>query len=285
MVLVMVFPTWWPLRRIDLVIEAAQGVATGIAVRRRTPLMRRRFDGRAITVAEVAADFVIVSPPDAAAVVVPRCDDSDVALAVAREVGSATAVVVDAPARVAGAMSLGAAIAARLRADGVPVTIRRRGLGVRCDGNPARSGPGRACDSRRGGEPAGESAHRSPDGRGRGCARVLRGGRDRGGGFPGRGPARPITCRRCCWSRAASVSRCRRSGPSGASRQVRVRRGCRSFRRRTDDVAIHITQSRVAPHQTEKTAADSLSNALERAARRRLRRLRPGRPSSRAGRR
>jgi type VII secretion-associated protein (TIGR03931 family) len=258
---VMVFPTWWPLPRIDLVMVAAQGLATGIAVRRRTSLLRRRFDGRAVTVVEIAADFVTVSPPDTAAVVLPRCDGTDVALAVAREVGPATAVVVDAPARIAGAVSLGAAIAARLRADGVVATIPDPDWAfdateilpvVGRDGPASLDGVENPPESQRLGRRTAVvtgalvscvavviavAAFPAADPPADHMPSVLLVEGRLGVEVPAQWPVRRIT-----------------SGPGSARLQI--------ISPRAADVAIHITQSRLAPHQTEKSAADSLSNVM-----------------------
>jgi type VII secretion-associated protein (TIGR03931 family) len=261
MVLVMVFPTWWPLRRIDLVTEAARGLATDIAVRRRTALLRRRFDGRAVTFAEIADDFVIVSPPDTAAVVVPRCDGSDVALAVVREVGSATAVVVDAPPRVAGAVPLGAAIAARLRPDGVVVIIPDPDWAVDAtellpavarDGPAPLDGVEKPQESRRLGRRTAMVA---------GALLFCLAVEIAVAAFPAVDPPAEhlpsvlvVEGRLGVEVPAQWLVRRITSGPGSPRLQI--------ISPSADNLAIHITQSRLAPYQTEKAAADSLSNAM-----------------------
>ncbi len=117
---VLVCPTWWASSRIDLVCDAARTMATEVVVLQRTRALCAGLPDRAPTVAEITGEFVVVTRPRAGIVVVPRPCGAE---AVARRVDGATAVLVDAPAGVDGASALGAAIADRLRADSVAVSI------------------------------------------------------------------------------------------------------------------------------------------------------------------
>ncbi len=104
--------------------QRCHAAATNVVVLQRTHVLARGLSTRAATVVEIAPEFVVVSKSEAVIVVVPRRGDpADVAGAVADEVGSSTAVLVDAPVGVGGAFALGTAIADRARAGGIAVSI------------------------------------------------------------------------------------------------------------------------------------------------------------------
>jgi type VII secretion-associated protein (TIGR03931 family) len=120
---VLVYPAWWSSSRIDVVCEAAGVVAANVEVLQRSVALRERFADRLSTVVEIAAEFVVISTPEAGIAAVPRRDDpAAVAEAVAGRVGAAP-VVVDAPIGIEGAALVGAAVVERLRANGIPGSI------------------------------------------------------------------------------------------------------------------------------------------------------------------
>ena len=121
---VLVCPTWWASQRTAVVHSAATSAATNVVVLQRTHVLAHGLSTRAATVVEIAPEFVVVSRSGAGIVVVPRRGDpAAVAEAVADEVGSSAAVLVDAPVGVDGAFALGVAIADRARASGIAVSI------------------------------------------------------------------------------------------------------------------------------------------------------------------
>jgi type VII secretion-associated protein (TIGR03931 family) len=121
---VLVCPTWWPSARIDFVRDAAHSVANNVEMLQRTAVIREGLADRLWTVVEVAAEFLVVTGPEADSTLVTRQHDR-VALAeiVAAQVGSSAAVLVDAPAGIAGAAVIGATVADRLRASGMTVLV------------------------------------------------------------------------------------------------------------------------------------------------------------------
>lgn len=121
---VLVCPTWWASQRIAVICDAATTAATNVLVLQRTHVLAHRLTTRTWTVVEIAPEFVVISKAGAAIVVVPRLGAPDaVAQEVAGEVGSSAAVLVDAPVGVNGASALGVAIADRVRALGIAVSI------------------------------------------------------------------------------------------------------------------------------------------------------------------
>jgi type VII secretion-associated protein (TIGR03931 family) len=119
---VLVCPTWWPSSRVECVREAAASMTPNVVVLQRAEVLIGDSPGTT-TVIEIAPEFVAVSRAGRVVTAVPRLDESaDVARAVADAVGSATAVLVDAPAGVDHAVALAGAISECLRADGVAVT-------------------------------------------------------------------------------------------------------------------------------------------------------------------
>ncbi|WP_137148817.1 type VII secretion-associated protein [Mycolicibacterium sp. CR10] len=115
--LVLVIPTWWSSARADLVADAGRRVASDVVVVPRSSALRA--DDHA-TVVELAAEFVVIAPPDSEVRVLPR-DGCDVAGCL----GAATSVLIDVPTGVA---PFPPAVTAGLRAAGIPVrhSDRRR---------------------------------------------------------------------------------------------------------------------------------------------------------------
>ncbi len=120
---VLVCPTWWSSIRMDQIQEAASGVAAKVVVLQRADVFA---DGQQCspTVVEIAPELVIVWHSGFVVAAEPRLGElEDVVRAVAEGVGAATAVLVDAPVGVEDAAALANAVSARLRADGLAVTI------------------------------------------------------------------------------------------------------------------------------------------------------------------
>ncbi len=134
--LVLVCPTWWTSSRIELVCGAARRVATNVVEVRRAEVLS---DGCS-PVVEITDEFVVVSRPGVDVVGVVNPDDP---AAVASEVGASGTAVVDAPVGIDGAERLAAAIAERLRANGVSVSIAGRDLVRRAAAAVASAGKGR----------------------------------------------------------------------------------------------------------------------------------------------
>ena len=121
---VLVCPAWWSSPRIDLVCDAARTVATNVDVLQRTLVLREGLADRLATVVEIAAEFVVISPPEGGVTVVMRRDGpAVVAERVAAQIGASAAAVLDAPAGIVGAASIGVSVADHLRANGIAVTI------------------------------------------------------------------------------------------------------------------------------------------------------------------
>ena len=119
---VLVCPTWWPSSRVECVREAAASTTANVVVLQRAQVLIGDAPGMT-TVIEIAPEFVAVSRAGCVVTAVPRLDESaDVARTVADAVGSATAVLVDAPVGVDDAVALAGAISECLRTDGVAVT-------------------------------------------------------------------------------------------------------------------------------------------------------------------
>ena len=97
-------------------------MATDVVVLRRAEALRDGLPDRLATVVEIAPEFVVVSPPEGDVRVVAGGD----ADAVVAKIPISMAVVVDAAEGVVGGLSLATAIADRLRANGVAVTIAER---------------------------------------------------------------------------------------------------------------------------------------------------------------
>jgi type VII secretion-associated protein (TIGR03931 family) len=118
----LVVPTWWATSRVDCVRDAAGTVAADVAVLRRADALRDALSDPLATVVEIAPEFVLVSTVDGDVRVAARAD----ADTVVAKIPTSTAVVVDAPQGVPGAVPLAAVIADRLRSKGIAVTVADR---------------------------------------------------------------------------------------------------------------------------------------------------------------
>lgn len=242
--LVLVCPTWWTSSRIELVCGAALRVATNVVEVRRAEILS---DGCA-PVVEITDEFVVVSWPGVDGVGVVNPDDP---AAVASEVGAAGTAVLDAPFGIDGAHRLAVAIAERLRANGVSVSIAGRDL-VRCAAVAMRA--------RDGADDVGPPSRR--DRRGiavfAGAALCVAGV---GAGFAVPGPSAvgtPVTL--LVEGRVGvtvpvqwAVQRVT-TGPGSARVQV--------VSPSDADIVVHVTQSPIPSHLTLATVADMLRTAL-----------------------
>jgi type VII secretion-associated protein (TIGR03931 family) len=120
---VLVCPTWWPSARIDVVCGAARSVANDVEVLQRTAVLRDGLADRLWTVVEIAAEFLVFTGPEGDSTIVTRRDDRALAEFVAAQLGPSSAVLVDAPAGIAGAAVIGATVADHLRASGMTVLV------------------------------------------------------------------------------------------------------------------------------------------------------------------
>jgi hypothetical protein len=117
--IVLVCPTWWASSRVARVRDAACTVAKDCVVLQRAQVLRGGLPDRLATVVEIAPEFVVVSPPGDDMQVVARGDIE----AILAKIPMSMAVLLDGPDGVEGACPLVAAIADRLRANSVAVTI------------------------------------------------------------------------------------------------------------------------------------------------------------------
>jgi type VII secretion-associated protein (TIGR03931 family) len=122
---IVVYPSWWPPVRIDVVSAAADVLGREILLRPRSWLLRQacpREAGHGTVVVEIADGFVVVSATDMVAQT--RCGEirwvvDAVVSSVAEMTHDANAsVVIDASSTVVGAVELAALIAERMRASG-----------------------------------------------------------------------------------------------------------------------------------------------------------------------
>lgn len=242
---VVVCPTWWAASRVDRIHDAASTVANDVVVLRRAEAL----SDRAVTVVEIAPEFVMVSVPGGDLRVVPR-DDTD---AIVARIPMSMAVVVDAPE---GVGPIAAVIADRLRANGVDVSI--------ADCDRVRRGV-QAVQPR--GE-AGDPEAPASTNRGRRGTAVLAGTLVAAavlcGGFAARHDVQPSAASRPMallvegrvgvMVPAQWVVRRVTSGPGSARVQV--------VSPDDADIAVHVTQSRLAPTQSHDQVAESLRSAL-----------------------
>jgi type VII secretion-associated protein (TIGR03931 family) len=250
--IVLVCSTWWTPSRVERVRDAAWKVAKDVVVLQRAQVLRDGLPDRMTTVVEIAPEFVVVSPPGDDMHVVAR----GAVDAVVAKIATSMAVLLDGPDGVEGAYPLVAAIADRLRATGVAVSIADADWVRRTAQGPAPQA--KACDAQ-----ARPARHR-----GRGMTAVLAGmlmsAAALCGGFaarqdvPSSGLNMPMTLmvegRVGVMVPAQWVVRRVTSGPGSARVQVVSS---------TDaDVAVHVTQSSLAPHQSHEAVADSLRDAL-----------------------
>jgi type VII secretion-associated protein (TIGR03931 family) len=246
---VLVCPTWWASSRVDLVRDAACTVAKDCVVLKRAQVLRDGRPDRVTAVLEVAPEFVVVVPPVGHMQVVARGDTEAIVAAIPMSM----AVLLDGPEGVEGACPLVGAIADRLRANGVAVTVAdincvRRGV----DALPSLQ-DGHGAQTRSG-------SHRS-----RLATAVLAGtllsAASLCGGFAARqhvpGPT-PMTLlvegRVGVVVPAKWVVQRVTSGPGSARVQV--------ISPTDADVAVHVTQSSLPPHQSHEQVAESLHSML-----------------------
>lgn len=246
---VLVCPTWWASSRVDLVRDAACGVAKDCVVLKRAQVLRGGRPDRLTTVVELAPEFVVVSPPIGDMQVVARGDTD----AIVAAIPTSMAVLLDGPEGVEGARPLVTAIADRLRANSVAVTVADsdcvlRGVDAllpREDGHDAR-----------------------PVGHRRLATAVLAGTLLSAaavcGGFAARqhgpGPAANMPMTLLVEGRVGVMVPAKwvvqrvTSGPGSARVQVNSP---------TDaDVAVHVTQSSLPPNQSHEQVAESLHSML-----------------------
>ncbi|MEV0670993.1 type VII secretion-associated protein [Mycobacterium sp. NPDC050441] len=124
--LTLVCPTWWTAERCDRVRSAA--IDSEVVVMQRVQALSTSLTGTSSVVVEIADELVMVSGVPAGGVALARHAECDVnpgavVRAVVGIAGTSAEVVVDAPAEVAGAVTLGNAVVAALRRRGVVVTV------------------------------------------------------------------------------------------------------------------------------------------------------------------
>jgi type VII secretion-associated protein (TIGR03931 family) len=117
---VLVCPSWWRPPRIEMVCNAAHEVAANVVHLRRADVLRGD-DSK--TIIEIAPDFVVVDPPNAAQAVMPRVGELRAAIASIDARIDHADVVIDVPRGVGGAMRLGGELARVLRSRGVAVSM------------------------------------------------------------------------------------------------------------------------------------------------------------------
>jgi type VII secretion-associated protein (TIGR03931 family) len=250
--IVLVCSTWWSPSRVDRVRDAAHTLANDVVVLQRAQVLRDGLPDRIATVVEIAPDFVVVSPVGADMQVLPR-GDVDAILA---KIPMSMAVLLDGPEGVEGAYCLVAALAERLRSNGVAVTIvdahwvRRAAKAlpsqaVACD---AETRPARYRGRRATAALAGSVL----------SAAIVCGGFAAGQDVPSSGANMPMTLlvegRVGVMVPAQWVVQRVTSGPGSARVQVVSP---------TDvDVAVHVTQSPLAPHMSHDAVAASMRDAL-----------------------
>ncbi|MFZ1162332.1 type VII secretion-associated protein [Mycobacterium sp.] len=134
---IVVHPSWWAPKRVDVVTVAAEAFAGDVVMRPRSWLLRQasRPPGLATLVAEIADDFVAIV--DAAVVAeTRRRDQRAVADSVVRSIVSMASntselVIIDAPRTVRGAGPLSVLIANGLRKSGVMTVLEVDDIGLR----------------------------------------------------------------------------------------------------------------------------------------------------------
>lgn len=123
--LTLVCPTWWTAERCDRVREAASD--PDVVMMRRAQVLGDSPPGASSVVVEIADEIVMVSDADTGGVALARHGGGENPDALVRAVialaGTSAEVVVDAPAEVAGAVTLGNAVAAALRRRGVVANV------------------------------------------------------------------------------------------------------------------------------------------------------------------
>ena len=248
----LVCPTWWASSRVNRVRDAASTVADDVVVLRRSQVLRNGLPDRLLTVVEIAPEFVVVSLPGGDVQVVVGRD----AQAVLAKIPLSMPVFIDSPEGVEGAGPLVGGIGDGLRANGVAVTIADRDW-VRCSVEVLPSEE-EAC---RGEAPPYTN-------RGRRATVVLVGTLLSAavlcGGFAARhdghssAASMPMTLlvegRVGVMVPAQWVVQRITSGPGSVRVQV--------VSPSDADIAVHVTQSSLPPHQSHEQVAESLRSAL-----------------------
>ena len=250
--IVVVCPTWWSSSRVERVRDAASTLANDVVVVRRAQVLRDGQSDRPLTVVEIAPELMIVSSPGGD-IQVTACGDTEAVLA---KIPMSMAVVVDSPEGVEGACPLAAVIADRLRANGVAVTIADQDW-VRGSAEALPPQEEARCPEAR------PSTNRS----GRATAvlaSTLVSAAVLCGGFAAQHDVHPsaantpttllVEGRVGVMVPAQWVVERVTSGPGSARVQVASRDDA--------DIAVHVTQSSLAPHQSHEQVAESLRSAL-----------------------
>lgn len=250
---VLVCSTWWSSSRVDCVRDAACTVANDVVLLQRAQVLRDGLPDCLTTVVEIAPEFVVVSPPCGDMQVVARGDTE----AIVASIPMSMAVVLDGPEGVEGAGPLVAVIADRLRANGVAATVVDRDLVRRgVDALPSRE-DGHGAQTR----PAGR--------RGRRATAVLAGTLLSAAALCGGFAARQDVPRSAANMPTTLLVEGRVGVMVPAQWLVqRVTSGAGSARVQvvspTDaDIAVHVTQSSLPPHQSHEQVAESLRSALD----------------------
>lgn len=118
---VLVCPTWWSAARVERARAAAARLGLQVAVQSRGPLLADNAPRQDVTVVEIAADVIAVTGYGTGAVIPIVGGTGAVGAKVRAAVGNPVMALIDAPAAVDGARSLGDAIADRLRQSGIAV--------------------------------------------------------------------------------------------------------------------------------------------------------------------
>jgi type VII secretion-associated protein (TIGR03931 family) len=240
--IVVVCPTWWPSSRVERVCDAVSAVANDVEVLRRAQVLS---DGLS-TLVEITPEFVVVSSPGGDVQVVVRGDME----AVLATIPTSTEVLLDGPEGVEGVRPL----ADRLRANSVAVTIAdrdrvRRSLAARRSQDEDPKSP-------------------PTQNRGRRATAVMAGTvlsvAVLCGGFAARQDVRPVPAsmpmtllvegRVGVMVPAQWTVQRVTSGPGTARVQV--------VSPDDADIAVHVTQSSLAPQQSHEEVAQSLRAAL-----------------------
>jgi type VII secretion-associated protein (TIGR03931 family) len=103
---VLVVPTGWSPRRVDVVLTAARGVATDVVAVSRRDLL----DNGESVILEVGPEMAVIAPPHGPITAVPHADPDDLADSIIAQLNPGESILVDGST----------AIAARLRARGFP---------------------------------------------------------------------------------------------------------------------------------------------------------------------
>ncbi|TFV54867.1 type VII secretion-associated protein [Mycobacterium sp. PS03-16] len=115
--LLLVHPTWWPRRRVEVVLGAARELCPAVVAVARSAVLA---DGAA-SVVEIGPEHVVIAARTTSTVV--RTRERAVIAAVVDAVAESGPVLVDAPTRIDGATALAEAIVGALRARGTTASV------------------------------------------------------------------------------------------------------------------------------------------------------------------